>query len=157
MNCRRQRITVFLCLASMFAGVEVWAEERRKIAIMPLKAQRVKTEIVQILDTLVVAHVGRVAKHDVIGADEISAFLDMEGMKDKLGCTDVACAAEIGGALDAEYTLAGSVSKLGKSVIINLTLFENKTVRVFKRGLPNSREILSKGCYITVVPNDDRQ
>ena len=40
-------------------------------------------------------------------------------VKEQLGCDDVTCAAEIGGALGAEFLLAGRVAKLSNNLIIH--------------------------------------
>ncbi|MBI5512090.1 MAG: PEGA domain-containing protein [Deltaproteobacteria bacterium] len=147
----------FHCLLAAFAlfgnVTNAVADGLPRIAVMPLKPQRVNADIVKIMDTLVVTHVGATKRYEVIGADEISAMLEMEGMKDKLGCSDVACASEIGGALNARYTIAGSVGKLGDNILINLTLFDNRAMTAVERAsitVPNDENLFEGGVRVVV-------
>ncbi|MFC1612165.1 hypothetical protein ACFL6C_14470, partial [Myxococcota bacterium] len=45
-----------------------------------------------------------------------------ESMKVALGCSEVGCMAEIGGALGVERMIAGTVAKLGEAYVVNLQL-----------------------------------
>ncbi|MEE8408333.1 MAG: PEGA domain-containing protein [Myxococcota bacterium] len=130
------------------------ALDKPRIAVMPLRPQRVDADIVKILDSILVTHLGSLTQYDVIGTDEIAAILEMEGMKDSLGCSDVSCAAEIGGALDAQLTLVGSVGKLGDNVIINLTLFDNRSMKVKHRAsvkVQNDENLFDHGVLSAVA------
>ncbi len=94
------------------------------IAVMPLAGQGVAQETTTILDDLLVAAVDDAGEHKVISPRDINAMLGLEKMKESLGCTELACAAELGGALGARYLLFGSVSRLGGQVIVSLTLLD---------------------------------
>ena len=59
--------------------------------------------------------------------------MGMKQMNSALGCDDVSCAAEIGGALGARYMLTGSVGKLGSKLNISLILFDTEQVKVISR------------------------
>jgi hypothetical protein len=61
---------------------------------------------------------------------DIEAMLGLENIKDQLGCDDVACAAQIGGALGAELLLTGRVAKLGDSIIVVLKLIDTQQNKV---------------------------
>lgn len=106
---------------------------RPKLAIMPLEAKRVPQDTVEILDVLLIDEVHRLGRYEVIGASDISAMIGFEAMKDALGCSDVACAAELSGALGVQYVLAGSVGRIGRQVIISLTLIDSAQQRVVGR------------------------
>jgi hypothetical protein len=69
----------------------------------------------------------------VISATEINAMVGMERMKEAIGCNDLSCAAELSGALGADYMVTGSVSVLGSSLIISLTLIDAKAQKVINR------------------------
>jgi len=51
-----------------------------------------------------------------------------------LGCDSVACASQIGGALNAKYTLTGSVSKLANELVVTATLFDNVALKAAERA-----------------------
>ncbi|MCC6807409.1 MAG: PEGA domain-containing protein [Deltaproteobacteria bacterium] len=97
-----------------------------RLAVMPLKANRIPKETTQILDELLTNAAYRTKRFEVISTADISAVLGLEKMKDALGCSDVSCAAEIGGALGASYLLAGSVGRLGGELIISVSLIDTK-------------------------------
>ncbi|OGQ77270.1 MAG: hypothetical protein A2289_02260 [Deltaproteobacteria bacterium RIFOXYA12_FULL_58_15] len=86
-----------------------------KLAVMPLTAKRVPASTVEILDDLLVNEVGAKSGSIVIGSQDINAMLGLDKMKDALGCTDLSCAADIGGALGVDFVLTGSVSNLRSS------------------------------------------
>ena len=124
---------VFLALV-FFQGTLVQAQELTKIAVMPLTPKRVSAETVSILDELLLAALDKQKRYKVMGISDIESMLGMEKLKDALGCDDVACAAEIGGALGIGHLLAGSVSKLGNLVIVNLKLIDTHIPEVVSRG-----------------------
>ncbi len=93
-----------------------------KLAVLPLKATRLVPEVVEILDELLIGEIALHDSYEVIGASDINALLGLERMKEAMGCDDVACAAEIGGALGAEYLVAGSIGELGGEIILTLKL-----------------------------------
>lgn len=104
------------------------------IAVMPLVGNRVPETTVAILNELLIAEVDELTDHNVIGTSDINAMLGLEKMKEAVGCDDVACAAEIGGALGVRFLLAGSVSTLGGEIIVNLKLIDIAAQSVKSRG-----------------------
>lgn len=101
-----------------------------KLAVMPLKANRVEKATVDVLDELVVNEVSRQGREKVISAADINAVLGFEKMKDAIGCDDLACAADIGGALGVDRLLAGSVNRLGEEMIVSLKIIDIHTQEI---------------------------
>jgi tetratricopeptide (TPR) repeat protein len=67
-------------------------------------------------------------------------------MKDAMGCDDVACAAEIGGALGAPYLVAGQLTRLGDQAVLSLRLMDTQAPAVLERATargPASAEALA--------------
>jgi TolB-like protein len=120
-------------VAFLTAGTPLEEIEGR-IVVLPLASQRVDAEIVQILDGLLVTATARTSGAPVLGTDELAAALELEGLKDRLGCSDMTCATEIGGALDAGYTVSGSVGRLGDSIILQLRMIDVSEMRVHRRA-----------------------
>jgi hypothetical protein len=104
-----------------------------KVAVLPMAAVRVEESIVLILNDILTSEVAGLGTHDVISSKEIDSMLGMEKMKSALGCDDVACLADIGGALGADQMLTGSVGKLGSTLSISLTLFNMRDMKVERR------------------------
>ncbi|MBI5508099.1 MAG: hypothetical protein HY903_05040 [Deltaproteobacteria bacterium] len=101
-----------------------------KLVVMPLRFSELPEAAVGTLNELLANSVRRLGKYEVIGRSDIDAMLGLENLKDQLGCDDVTCAAEIGGALGAELLLAGQVAHLGDSIIIVLKLIDTKQQKV---------------------------
>jgi TolB-like protein len=112
-------------LASVISsGSPAHAETRLSVAVFPLIAQRVPQDIVSVLDELVVTEVHAKSGYKTIGASDLNSMLGLDKMKSALGCDDVSCAAQIGGALGVDLLLSGTVGRLGKELIITLKLID---------------------------------
>lgn len=123
-----------LIAALLLAAAAPAAVAKPKVAVLSLTAKRVAPETVQILDTLLLTELGRHGFFEVISTADINTLLGYERMKEVAGCDDVTCAVEIGGALGAEFLLAGSVGKLGDEIIISLTLLDSQRQQVTSRA-----------------------
>jgi hypothetical protein len=102
--------------------------------VLPLQAQRIEKETVEIISSLLVAELDASRRYRVISSADINAMLGLEKMKDAAGCDDVACAAEIGGALGVKYLVSGSVSRLGHEFIVQVSLIDVSRATVMERG-----------------------
>ncbi len=100
------------------------AEPNNAVAVMPLRANGMDTKTASVLDDLLVVAVDSTGALSVISTADINAMLTREKIRDAMGCDDVECAAEIGGALGVKYLLTGSVAKLGSKVIVTLHLLD---------------------------------
>lgn len=121
---------------------------RPKLAVMPLVGVRVDAEVTKILTDILTVRVSELGQYEVISADEVNAMLGMEKLKDALACDNVACAAEVGGALGVDYMLTGNVGKLGNQLNIKLALFDSKAMKVVRRILhqiDNDETLFSAG------------
>ena len=128
-------------------GVAFAAPAQRKVAVMPLVAKRMAGDTIEILDELLVNGLHQSAKYQIVGGSDLNAMLGFEKMKEALGCDDVACAAEIGGALGVDMIVAGSVSKLGDMVIISAKLIDPKRAEVRSRAqikLPDREQLFDR-------------
>ena len=104
------------------------------VAVMPLQAKRVSRDVVAVLDDLLVTSVGAAPGYRAISAGDINAMLGAARMRDTLGCSDVACASDIGGALGVPLILTGTVSRLGDDVIVTLALIDVRASEVRRRA-----------------------
>ncbi|MBI3179216.1 MAG: PEGA domain-containing protein, partial [Deltaproteobacteria bacterium] len=68
-----------------------------------------------------------------ISSQDIRQMLAMEAAKQAVGCDDVVCLAEIGGALGADYMISGSVLLTAEVFLIQLQLMNIKQARVEQR------------------------
>jgi TolB-like protein len=102
------------------------------VAVMPLAAKRLEASIAQVLTDMLTLALRRSGRYEVMSADDVNRLLQQETLKDALGCDNVACAAEIAGALGTEFMITGNALKLGNKITITLTLFDTKNVKVIK-------------------------
>ncbi|OGQ86121.1 MAG: hypothetical protein A2289_27120 [Deltaproteobacteria bacterium RIFOXYA12_FULL_58_15] len=107
---------------------------RPKLAIMPLQAVRgVDPSAVELLTEVLTVKVANLKRHDVLSVSEVEALLGFERMRDAMGCDELTCAMEIGGALGSEQMLTGSIGRLGSMLSVTMTLYDVPNSRVLKR------------------------
>jgi hypothetical protein len=69
----------------------------------------------------------------VVSRSDLDAMLGAEKLKDAVGCSDVACMAEIGAAAGVERIVAGSVSRLESGWVVSLQLVNTRFATVENR------------------------
>ncbi len=67
---------------------------------------------------------------EVIAQSEIKTLATVEAQKAEIGCDSSSCLAELAGAMGAGYVLFGSVSKLGSTTTVALSLYDNTSAAV---------------------------
>ncbi len=95
-----------------------------KVLIVPVTGE-FDASVLAALSDLVAASAARLGHFDnIITLEDVQAQLAHERMKDVLGCDDVTCATEIGGALGVRFLLTGRARVLGSRFMITLTLID---------------------------------
>jgi hypothetical protein len=116
-------------------------EKGREIsfAVFDLKATGVGPEVVQNLTQILSVEIKRIDGTKVVSRDDLMALVAFDKEKQKFGCDDASCLAEIGGALGVQKLLVGSVGKLAETFVINLVLMDvrkntadNRVTETFK-------------------------
>jgi hypothetical protein len=97
--------------------------------------------------------VARIGIYDVVSSSEVNAVLGMERMKEAVGCDNLSCATEIGGALDAAFMIAGSIGRLGDNLSVSLSLYDVRAGRVERRAMELVRndENLYAGAMVNAI------
>ena len=113
-----------------------------KIAVMDVSVRAgVPASLVPSLTENIVSEVRRRRPQSgVVSADEIRDMLAVQGQRQRLGCragSDVACLAEIGGALGAERLLIGALSKIGKTYVLSLKIVDVARAKVLQSASVN--------------------
>jgi hypothetical protein len=104
-----------------------------KIFVAPIKGEGISKETLSVLFDFVVIAVDRAGVMSVVTMEDLQDQLDQERRKDALGCTSIACAVELGGALGVRYLLSTRVKKLASDVIITAS-FIDTTEQKSKNG-----------------------
>jgi hypothetical protein len=111
---------VLLLAALLLAATAVEAAPRR-IALRPIPpSDGLKPSDVALLNDAVAAELRRQPNTQIITQTEIAALLSYEQQKQYLGCSEDACAADLGGALGCEELIIGSIGVIGRSWMVNL-------------------------------------
>ena len=84
--------------ATLLATWLVTAAAPPSIAVLPVRTHTLPANKTAVLDTLLVAGVADLRAYRVIGSGDINAMLGLDKMKAAVGCDDLSCAADIGGA-----------------------------------------------------------
>lgn len=104
------------------------------LMVLPVKAGSELAASSSAVDELVLEAVTAAGTHQALGPADLNALLGAEKMKDAAGCTDVSCAAELGGALGAPFYLAGELNRLGQKVLLSLRLIDTRAAKVVARA-----------------------
>jgi TolB-like protein len=104
----------------------------QKLAAMDIQAREgVTPGLAQIVTDAVVLEIRRRARDmTVIASEDLRNLMGFETQKQKLGCQEMACLAEIGGALGVDQLVVGSLAKLGSSYILDLRLIDARHAKV---------------------------
>jgi hypothetical protein len=152
---RKLAVTAILCVAApTFAATDT----RVKIAVLDLQARGVDASLTQSAGTLIASELNKLEVFKVISREDIRNMLSFEKDKQSLGCeADQACLAEIGGALGVEYIIAGSLAKIGDTMVLSLALNNTKTSSVENRVSENVAKadaligVISKNAKVLVA------
>lgn len=101
------------------------------VAVMDLKAEGVPPSVANTIAGLVVSELRRLGLFQVTSMADVRSLIQFQTDRRMAGCAaDVACVAEIGGALGVAYTVAGTVGKLGELHVVDLTLTDIRRAKV---------------------------
>lgn len=109
---------------------------RQKLAFMGLRGSQGVTaeEVRSVSDSLETALSG-IPGYEVISANTIATLVGIERQRQLMGCSDDAesCLAEITGALDAARIVSGDLSRVGETVVLNVSLVDGRVGRALAR------------------------
>ena len=107
-------------------------------------AEGLKQELGTQLQNLLVTHLQSSGRFRVTTAADVRAMLGVEEQRQLTGCSDAACMAEIGGALNAGWMVSGNVGRLGQQRMLTLKLLDVGESRIdnqLTRELPRDNAL----------------
>jgi len=111
------------------------AAERPKLAVISTQVeQSAKGQLPKLFDDYLLTAVHELGTFEVVGQDDINALIGFEKQKQLLGCDDVTCMADIGGALGVELLLGAKVARLANDWAITIKVINIKSVKVESRS-----------------------
>lgn len=126
----RLAIAASLLLAPLCAYA---AAEKTRVAVMDIQAPSLSSDMREAVTALVPQVLEALGPFKAITGQDIRQMLALESMKDRLGCNDVTCLAEIGGALGADLMVSGRVVLAGDTYLVQLELTNVRRARVESR------------------------
>lgn len=123
-----------LLLAPAAAHAEAPAADAMKLAVLDLRPLGADESSAATVTQLLAVHIAETGLFQVVSRDDLRALLSHEQDKRMLGAeADPATMAKLGDAVGARYLVAGSLSKLGDTHILNAQLIATADARVLKR------------------------
>lgn len=105
------------------------------ILVMPLKPIRgVDKGTCQLLSNYMLSQMQGVKKLRTVGASDVDAALGVDKQKQALGCSDVSCMAEMGGALGVDLVMYGELGVLGTKYNVNVSAVRASDATVAARA-----------------------
>ncbi|MCC6806178.1 MAG: PEGA domain-containing protein [Deltaproteobacteria bacterium] len=106
------------------------ADNKTKIAVLDLKgSDSVPKELRESVGAVIPESLDGLGPFKAISKQDIEQMLALEAMKESVGCSDVACLAEIGGALGADFMVTGSLIRVDQTYMLQLQLLNIRTSR----------------------------
>jgi hypothetical protein len=86
----------------------------------------VPVHLASVVTKLVLARLDDVDGLRTVSPDDLQLMLSVEKQKDAMGCDDVRCIAELGGALGTDYVIHGQIGLVGTQYNLTLTAIDAK-------------------------------
>lgn len=106
-----------------------------RVAVPDMTTSGVDADLARTLTEVVTVEAAKVEGLEVIGMTDIKAILGHEQQKMLLGCDDVTCMAEIGGALGVGVIVASHLGKVGDTYALRINVIDTNQVKVLDRKL----------------------
>jgi hypothetical protein len=120
--------------AAAVLSLLIFAAPPTKVAVMPVKADEgTRAMLPGVLDDYLLTAAQKVGGFEVISQDDINVLLGLERQKELLGCEEVSCFAEIGGALGVDRIAAWEVSRVGAEWAVAGRLLDVRAATVVRR------------------------
>ena len=114
---RKHGIVLSLCLIIVFlVSTSLFAQTKPRVAILPFTAVKVPTTDARTVFSLFEIAMVKADVYEVLEQNRIDEILDAQAFS-LSGCTDDACAVEVGKLLSAEFIIMGELSKVGDRYI----------------------------------------
>ncbi|MEW5849664.1 MAG: PEGA domain-containing protein [Myxococcota bacterium] len=104
--------------------------EVTSLAVLDLGAHGVHDTTANNLTQVLAVELKKIRGTSVIGREDVRAMLQLQAAKASVGCDDMACLVEIGGALGVDKLVTGSVGRVSNTYIVTLRLVSARNSRV---------------------------
>ena len=105
------------------------------ILALDLESVNSDPETTKAVGRLVVAALGELPEVQVTSQDDMRTLANLDAARQAMDCAATSCLADLAGALGARAVLFGSVTGLGGTTSIALSLYDSKTARISRRNV----------------------
>ena len=115
-----------LALGLAFSGVAE-AKKAPKLLLQDLVAKGVEAHEASAVSTAACHALAKSKKYEVVCGDDLRNMMQFGALAASFdGCADEACYAGMAKALDARFVVSGKVTRLGKRVVLSLSMFDTE-------------------------------
>ncbi|MBI5510494.1 MAG: hypothetical protein HY903_17190 [Deltaproteobacteria bacterium] len=106
-----------------------------KIAVLPAQMDKSAQGMVpKLIDDYLLTAVQNASDAEVIGEEDVNTLLGFDKQKELLGCDDVSCMANLGGALGVDKVVAIKIARLESDWVVTMKLINIRDTRVEARS-----------------------
>ncbi|MDC7126765.1 MAG: PEGA domain-containing protein [Spirochaetales bacterium] len=113
----KNKLFVMLAVLSLFA-TNLFAQQNYRVAVLPFSAVGVSESEAKVLTSLFETALVKTGVYQIIEQNQMKNILEAQAYS-LSGCTDDACAVEVGKLLSAELIIIGELSNVGERYIAN--------------------------------------
>ncbi|MEL6759214.1 MAG: PEGA domain-containing protein [Myxococcota bacterium] len=115
------------------ASFELPNDRTIKVAVMDLDSLGLDEASAKNLTQVLSGSLKQVQGAEIVSQEDIRSLLELEAQRQLLGCDEMSCMAELGGALGVDRMVTGSVGYLGDRYVVSLRLIDPRAARVEAR------------------------
>ncbi|MCP5006755.1 MAG: SUMF1/EgtB/PvdO family nonheme iron enzyme [Planctomycetes bacterium] len=116
-------ILVLLFLLVLITTAHSGEEEKDRLLVMPLKAQKgIDQEEAIILTDILSIEIHRSGRYTILNREDMKTMLDEKAFEQAMGCDDNVCLLENVAKLAVNKIITGNIGKLGRKYIISLRM-----------------------------------
>jgi hypothetical protein len=120
--------------AFAFIGTPALAEAKPKMLVQDLVPQGVETHEAQVISTATCNAFSKAGKFDVLCGEDLRNMMRFGALAASFEtCADASCYQSMGKAMQARFVVSGTVSKLGGTFVMSLSMIDTATARPIGR------------------------
>jgi hypothetical protein len=104
-----------------------------RLLMLELDPGGVSKDVVRTIEGLIAVELQAYDAIEVLTAADMRSAVELESMREAMGCDEASCLSELAGALGAELIIHGKCGSLGSLTIVNLNLFDSNAVKSLSR------------------------
>ncbi|MBI5508931.1 MAG: hypothetical protein HY903_09275 [Deltaproteobacteria bacterium] len=120
-------------LTSATLAAAAHAEDRPKVAVLDVQTTGIDPKLAPLLTEVLSVEIDALGRFEVLAGRDVATMLGFEKQKEVLGCAEMSCLAEIGGALGVQLLVAGDVGQIGETYVLNIKLINIAKAKTERR------------------------